>query len=114
MYIYFENNSWLYVIRESDKSRVETTFTSEAVNQLHLEDNAVTLAPGLESGLRMLHTLEQQEASGSHSGRSFPHMILMEEDSVSPTNYGNPEQTGTSPNIPGTSGKSSNKKKRKA
>merc|ERR1712137_755942 len=34
----------------------------EAVHQLHLEDNINVSAPGLEPGLRMLHTLEQQEA----------------------------------------------------
>jgi len=35
----------------------------EAVHQLHLEDNVNVSAPGLEPGLRMLHTLEQQEAA---------------------------------------------------
>lgn len=93
-------------------SRHEST-SSEAVNQLHLEDNAVISAPGLEPGLRMLHTLEQQEACGSNSGR-LPHLILMEEDSsVSPANYASVESS-TSPAVSFHLGKNGDgKKKRK-
>lgn len=99
--------------RDSVMSRIESGSNIEAANQLHLEDNAVIAGPGLEPGLRMLHTLEQQEASGSNSGR-FPHMVLMEDDSVSPTNYTSIDPNSASPAVSGTIGKlDSSRKKRK-
>ncbi|XP_032796425.2 uncharacterized protein LOC116932704 [Daphnia magna] len=70
------------------KSQSSLRSNHEAINQLHLEDNTAISAPGLESGLRMLYTLEQQEAIGASDVQH-----LNKEDHTSPTFFTGPEST---------------------
>merc|ERR1740128_770586 len=78
----------------------------EAVHQLHLEDNMNVSAPGLEPGLRMLHTLEQQEAACLSLNR-------LEGESDDSNNVGESPQNDSTSSTLTTISKNGNKKRKK-